>query len=329
MMNQRGRLTIGAMLAALLLPGCVLFRPSQPAATPSVKKEPFKEDEQAKGFVVPAIQKTPFPPPEFPLASYRRSQDIAVAVEPLTPTPHDPRANRTVPPEIIIKREPLAEALQCMLDNKHEEALRHLQAYDADTQDLFQQLLPAMSILSKKKLSELSAAEVAVLHEQLYTLLGTLRPRTTLAIGKVCFCEWVKDYGNYKPLPEGHAFAAPSANRPGELVQLYVELRNFVSEQRHGAFETRLSSSVEICDGRGELMWSSPPFEDEKYPIRRRTQLHDWFNNYSFHVPKSLPPGTYRLTIQVTDETIPESRRLARQTLEFRVAPALLRAALN
>ena len=27
--------------------------------------------------------------------------------------------------------------------------------------------------------------------------------------------------------------------------------------------------------------------------------------------------------------TIPESRRLARQTLEFRVAPALLRAALN
>ena len=327
MMSQRSRLTIGAVLAALLLPGCVLFRPGQPEA-PTTKKEPFKEDELAKSYVVPPIQKSPFPPPEFPLASYRRSQDMAVAVEPLPPTPHDPRSNRAAPPEIMVKREPLAESLQCMLDNKHDEALRHLQAYDADTQDLFQQLLPALSILSKKKLGELSAAEIAVLHEQLYSLLAALRPRTVLTIGKVCYCEWVKDYGNYKPLPEGHAFAAPSAHRPGELVQLYVELRNFVSELRHGAYETRFSSSVEICDGRGELAWSWR-FEDEKYPIRRRTHLHDWFNNYSFNVPKSLPPGTYRLTIQVTDETNPESRRTARQSLEFRVAAPMLRAALN
>jgi hypothetical protein len=109
-------------------------------------------------------------------------------------------------------------------------------------------------------------------------------------------------------------------------VQLYVELRNFVSEPRPGGYETRLSSSVEICDSQGELVWSFR-FEDEKNARRSRTQLHDLFNNYAFHVPKSLPPGVYQLTIQVADETIPENRRLARRSLEFRVGAAPPRTA--
>jgi hypothetical protein len=315
MTRRNGRLIIGVLLATWVLPGCALFRPAPPQALSTAKKDLFKDEEAAKPFTVPAIQKTSFAPPEFPMASFERSQK-----QPLPAVEPPPRPEKPIKPEVAEKREPLADALQCALDNKHDEALRHLQAYDAETQDLFLRLLPALSILTKKKLGELSAAEVAILHEQLVGLLGTLRPRTPLTIDKVCFCEGVKGYGNYKPLPEGHGFAAALGNRPGDLVQLYVELRNFASEARHGAFETRLSSSVEICDTRGELVWSYR-FEDEKQPIRSRTQLHDWYNNYSFHVPKSLPPGTYRLTIQVSDETIPESRRIARQTLEFRVTP--------
>jgi len=335
MVNQRGRPAIGVVLAALLLPGCALFGPSFPHSTsPATKKDPFKDDEIAsKSFIVPPVQnqKTPFPPPKFPLPEYERSRDLEIAgTESSTtvpPPPPEPRNVKT-PSEIVIKREPLTEALQCMLDNKHDDALRYLQTYDADNQELFQRLLPAMSLLSKKKLSDLSAAEIAVLHEQLYSLVGTLRPRTALEIGKMCFCEWVKDYGNYKPLPEGHAFAAASPNRLGDFVLLYVELRNFTSELRQGAYETRLSSSIEICDSRGEMVWTNR-FEDEKKPVRRRTQLHDLHNPYSFHVPTGMPPGTYRLTIQVTDETLPGSRRTARQSIEFRVAPPVLRASLK
>jgi len=325
-MSQRGRRTIGVVLAAMLLPGCGLLRPSQPASAPTVKKDPFQDDEKA--FTKPPIQQAKFEPEEFPLKRFEHSQRIQVpALEP-PPLPKEHRQALSAPPESQLKREPLTDALQCILENKHDEALRCLSAYDAETQELFLGLLPTLSILSKKKVTELSAAEVAVLHEQLYSLIGTLRPRTPLAIAKVCYCEWVKGYGNYKPMPEGHAFAAPAPGRPGELVQLYVELRNFVNASRHGAFETRFSSAVEICDSRGELVWSYR-FEDEKQPIRSRTQLHDWFNNYSFHVPKSLPPGVYQLTIQVTDETVPESRRVARQHLEFRVAPSAARVALK
>ncbi len=347
-MSHSGPWMIGAVLAALLLPGCGLLRPSPPSSAPAVKKDPFHDD---KSFTKPLIQ-TKFEAEEFPAKRFEYSQQVPVPAPEPAPAARAPAAPASIPKEHRlaqsvplegpplegvplegpplehVKREPLADALQYILDNRHDEALRCLQAYDPQTQELFLGLLPALSILSKKKLTELSAAEVSVLHEQLHSLLGTLRPRTPLAIGKVCYCERVKGYGNYKPLPEGHAFAAPFGNRPGELVQLYVELRNFANAARHGAFETRFSSSVEICDSRGEPVWSYR-FEDEKQPIRSRTQLNDWYNNYSFHVPRSLPPGVYRLTIQVADETLPDSRRVARHSLEFRVGPPVTRVVSN
>ena len=58
---------------------------------------------------------------------------------------------------------------------------------------------------------------------------------------------------------------------------------------------------------------------DGKQQIRSGSLLHDYFNNYSFYVPTSLPAGTYRLTIHVKDETRPDQPREASKTLEFRV----------
>ena len=255
MTRQNGQFAI-VFWAALALPGCAWLRNSQTEAPPAAKKDPFKDDVPAKSYKAPDILKTSgigqFPPPEFPAPLFNRSQDVPIAVvEPLPLAKLETIPAKVTPPELVVKHEPLAEALNCFLDNKHDEALRHLQAYDAETQDLFLRLLPALSILSKKKLTDLSAAEVAVLHEHFYSLVGTLRTRTPLIIDKCCFCEWVKVYGDYKPLPEGHAFAAATANHPGELVQLYVELRNFANELRQGWFVTRYSSSIEICDSAG------------------------------------------------------------------------------
>ncbi len=316
MTRQIGQLAIGILLAALTLAGCAGMRPNQPDAPAALKKEPF-QDEIAKSFTPPPVQQwKDFPPPDFPAKQFDSSQARQVGVQPAVLIDASPE--KTAKAGKTEKHEPLALALECILENKQDEALRHLQSYDADTQELFLRLLPALSILSKKKVGDLSAAEVAVLHEQLYSLLGTLRPRTALGIGKVCFCEWVKGYGNYKPLPEGYAFAAPINDRPGEPVQLYVELQNFLSEPRHGAYETRLSSAVEIRDSRDEVVWTHR-FGDEQAPARFRTQLHDWYANYTFPVPNAMPPGSYRLTIQVSDETNPEMRRVARQTIDFRI----------
>lgn len=213
--------------------------------------------------------------------------------------------------------QPLVEALRCVLDDRPEEALRYVQAYDADTQDLLLRLLPTVGVFSRKKVSELSRDEAEKISEQFVAMQAVLRPRTELVIARACFCEWAKSYGMYKPLSADHAFLASTPQRPGELVQLYVELKNFFSDARQGYHETCLSSTVEIRDSKGTALWSHR-FDDDKHPLRSRTALNDYFNNYSFTMPP-LAPGTYTLTIAVADQTRPDQRRVASKSIEFRV----------
>lgn len=314
-MTNRAR-TYCCML--LLLAGCQSLRPQLPEPRPQ-PRHPFPEDQRDTPDKTPAIQKTAFAPPEMPKEPFERPQPLPAPLYAVQPT-----ELQVATPEP--KREPLAEAVQAIFEDRHDEALRHLQAYDPETQDWFLRLLPTLSLLSKKRIQELDATEVRALQEQLFGLLAALRPKTELAISKACFCEWIKSYGDYKPLPEGYAFAAASASRPGECVQLYVELQNFMRELRNGQYETRLASSVEIRDSKGETMWSYR-FEDGKQALRTRTPRNDYYNSYSFHVPRSIPPGVYTLVVQIADETSPGSRRVAQKTMEFRVAATPLRAA--
>jgi hypothetical protein len=216
------------------------------------------------------------------------------------------------------QRPGLVDALHCMLEDRHQEALQHLQRYDQETQEFFLRILPTFAIFAKKKFNEVTSQEAGVLTEQLHSLLTSLRTKTELTIDTMCYCEWIKAYGIYRPLRENHAFLASSPGRPGDLVQLYVELRNFASEPREGSFETRLSSSVEIRDAKGNVR-RTLAFDDNKQPLKSLTRLSDYFNNYSFYVPPELEPGCYQLTIQIVDETFPDARRVARKSLEFRV----------
>jgi hypothetical protein len=267
---------------------------------PNLKRAFLQVAQDAPAGQVPPVKAPPPPPPPAPVT--------------------DPASPRVVVSKIAppLHREPIVEAFQCILEDRHPEALTHLQKYDQPTQELFLRLLPPMALLTKKGLDKLAPAEVAVLNDQLQSLLTTLRPRTELAINKICFCESIKGYGNYKPLAEEHSFMASTGNRPGELVQMYVEVKNFSSELRAGVFETKLASTVEIRDGKGDQVWFHR-FDDGKTPLKSRTHLNDYFNHYSFYVPNNMPPGAYKLTVEVTDETRPETRRTARKTLEFRV----------
>lgn len=239
------------------------------------------------------------------------------AFESSRPAAENPRpAVRPVVAEKPPRQEPILEALRCALENRPNDALEHLKNYDRETQELFIRLLPPLAMLAHKRLEALSPAEVAVLHEQLQGLITSLRPRTELSIGTMCFCEWIRSYGVYRPLPDNHMFQAGAAGQPGELVQLYVEVHNFCSERRQTHHETRLSSTVEISDAEGRPRWRHA-FDDVKQPIRSLARLHDFFNNYSFHIPAEIGPGVYTVTVQVADETVPEQRRVARKSLRM------------
>lgn len=243
--------------------------------------------------------------------------------EPEAPAARDPQDPPGLPVRVERpaepKKEPLVEALRCILENRPNDALQILEAYDRTTQDFFMRLLPAIAVVEKKKgLNQLRTEEVAVLHEQVHGLLWVLRPRTEFVIGKMCFCERVTGYGQYQPVPKDHVFLASSDGRPGELVQVYLELKNFCNEYRAPYHETRFAISAEIFDQKGKSWWRDPDKGERKQPVHSHEPLHDYCSRYTFHVPP-LPPGTYLLTVRVADETQPDRRREAHKSLEFRV----------
>ena len=229
------------------------------------------------------------------------------------PAQHTEPAPKPMEEAKAAKRAPLVEALQCILDERHQEALKHLQAYDPETQEFYLRVLPTLTIFARKKLHELSQQEVAVLSEQLQSLLAALRPRAELLIDRMAFCEWSKGFGMYKPV-DNPSFLT------GDQMHIYVELRNFASERRDGFHETRLRSSLEIRDATGDKVVRGPFAVRSEEPHRTRTRLNDYSNSYSLYVPPDLPPGTYQMCLQIVDQTA-EPHRVARRAIEFRVTP--------
>jgi hypothetical protein len=356
MTGRRLLVILGTILSAATLPGC--WRPLLSSGTTSKSSTAIPRDEQRKGTsygpvdagikqplsgdshastpqpateseptapawpekskIAEQVRQTVYPRPEALGGTRPPRLGPAVSEAPIPPPENKPvQANRVD----STQKEPLLQALLCVLKNHPGEALDHLRSYDAPTQDFFIRLLPAMARLTQKSLDQMTPEEVAVLQDQLEGMLESLRPRAELIINRMCFCEWIKGYGSYKPLPEGHLFHAGTQERPGELVQVYVELRNLTSDRRGAYHETRLSSTVEISDPRDPsrgVLWRYR-FEDNKQPLQTLARLPDYFKKYNFYVPAHIPPGVYTLTIQVQDETRSGKPRLARKSLEFRV----------
>ncbi len=226
-------------------------------------------------------------------------------------------------PLIENKREDaLWQAVKSLLEKRHDEAIQYLRVYDKETQEIFLCLVPALTLLAQKPFNELSPQEIAVLHDQLLSARERLRPRCELLVSKMCFCKEVRGFGWYKPLPENHAFVTGTKDRLGEEVQLYVELKNFLSAKtKDGDYLTKLTCTLELQDSTGKKVWSHT-FDGSDATHRRSAQLNDLYRNFTFYVPP-LPPGTYQLTMQIADETNRDQRRVASEKLIFRVTPAV------
>ena len=119
-----------------------------------------------------------------------------------------------------------------------------------------------------------------------------------LAIDHLVFCRTVGGFGIYEP-------ASPDSIAPGRELTLYWEVRGLEVDRSEGRFRTRVASTVELLDPKsGRPVWSQsfPIGEDDSRSPRR-----DNFINASFQVPKSLPPGRYRLRLTLNDLIAGES----------------------
>ena len=78
-----------------------------------------------------------------------------------------------------------------------------------------------------------------------------------------------------------------------------------------------LSSTADIEDYAGNRVWPEEIIFKREKPDESRTPRQDYFDNYHFVVP-DLPPGAYKLWVQIEDVGTRPSRR-ARRSLDFYV----------
>lgn len=218
-----------------------------------------------------------------------------------------------------IPEPPLLAALRCYLNRRPTEAVQQLERYDRPNQEMLLALLPLASLLTETSLNKANPQQVAAVMAQLQSLLVPLRKRADLVIDKMCFCSRIDRFGVYEPLPPDYAF------RPGERVELYVEVQNFTSEPDGPRYVTRLISSAEIKDFAGEIV-QQYELKDKEKPDYSRTPRHDFYNKYTIPLPHDLRPNSYTLWIVVTD--VPTGRT-DRRSLDFRVTTLPARPASN
>jgi hypothetical protein len=173
-----------------------------------------------------------------------------------------------------------------------------LRSYDKETQDILLCMLPLVARLCEESYKKADADEMAIFIDQVETGIGPLRRQAALGLDKMCFCRRVDGFGRFEPLPGEHAF------RPGDMVQIYVELRNFSCDLHGSLYETRLASAVRLtrktADSSEHIEWEQG-FPDRFQPDRSQSQRHDYFNHYRFQIPANLPLGDYTLYLQVKD----------------------------
>jgi hypothetical protein len=223
-------------------------------------------------------------------------------------------------PEASKEFEAAVLAYHYLTIGRHEEALKALRHYDDATQEFLCRVFPLLVSITKTPFEKMPANQLVALSEQLEGIRNFIREHCELVVSKMVYCKSINGFANYEPLPENHAFLARTDKRPGDLVHLYVELKNFASkETKEGDYLTKLTCSLELKDSQGERVWSHT-IDKNDTTHRRSARVNDYYSDLSFYVP-ALPAGTYNLTIQVVDETIPDHRRVARKSQTFRVTP--------
>ncbi|HJZ89670.1 MAG TPA: hypothetical protein VKE40_02285 [Gemmataceae bacterium] len=210
-------------------------------------------------------------------------------------------------PQPAAAESPLILAVRALQQNKPDEAVEHLKAYDPATQQVLLSLMPAMVRLSESKLQQMKPEELDALLDQLNRVPMALRPRASLQATGVRLCREVHNFAHVEPFPDRHEF------RPGDVVYLYMELHNFscVPEPK-GGYTVTLASSLELRDAGGVLVWRADPKE---VPDHVSSPPQDYYRNFRLCVP-NVPPGAYSLWVKTIDRP---TGREARKAVELRV----------
>ena len=220
-----------------------------------------------------------------PVSEISVAEAVAVVEPPAVP----PTAEK---PVSVTADSPILRAVRAFQDNKPDEAVECLKAYDPATQQILLSLLPALSRLGDGKLQQMKPEEMDILLEQLTKVPNMLRPRASLQSNNVRLCREVHNFAHVEPFPDRHIF------RPDDIVYLYMELANFSCvPDPAGGYTVTLASSLELKDGSGTVVWRVQP---KDVPDKVSSPPQDYYRNFRLSIP-NVSAGTYTLAIKTTD----------------------------
>jgi hypothetical protein len=204
---------------------------------------------------------------------------------------------------------PILTALRYYQADSPDRATQALDPIDPGNRDMLKAILPLAARLGASDGKPANAEEVAATVAYLEAAAAALRPNAALRIARLCYCRPVQAptrFGVYQPLEGRHAF------RPGEVVAVYVEMRNFTCEPKGDMYQTHLGSKVEVLDAAGQRAHRFD-FDAADASLSPR---QDYCHVGRFLLPR-LPAGDYTLRLTVTDRP---TKREAQASLDLRVA---------
>jgi hypothetical protein len=258
---------------------------------------------------------TPPPRPPEPIVEPPIPQIQMKPVEPApepAPIPVSAPVVAPAPTSAATPEPPAILALRGHLGGDEKAVREALQDLDETDRKALSILLPVVASIGQGEL----AKELPTVLQQLELLADSLRVRAPLTLGKVCFCRGIEGYGVYDPVATSAdgipVFLSGADGRPGERVQVYVELRNFTTRKVGAYYETRLAGTLEIISevagqrvsaGQAAVRINRPAQADQSLSPRQ-----DYFLNFQFNIPPRLPPGVYTLRVKVRDELAPQGK---------------------
>jgi hypothetical protein len=193
-----------------------------------------------------------------------------------------------------------------LMAGRRDAALQPIAAADPAVQDFWSKELYGLATwLDTQRIPDgpRRTAETKQVLDEALVRLGEAAP---LVVRNPAFCTDVLSYGCIRQFKSNEFL-------PEQDVILYFELDNFISEPTPKGFHTRLRSSYQIFDSRGQRVGEHEFPISEEYCQNAR---HDFFIACQFRLPGRIYPGKH--TLQLTIEDL-QGQKVGQSSIEFTI----------